>query len=165
MRPAPYVTLCAAAVILDATLTPHIEILGARPDFAVLVVVYGALLLGGRAPIISGFTMGLIADSELPEYLGLNALALAITGYLASRILDHLVKANIFVQCTVIAGATLLRDVIYYVVYYRNHLELFGRFLVHQGLLGAVYTAVLGALIYALARALNWKGVTSGSHW
>ncbi len=165
MRMGPYIVLCAAAVILDATLAPEIEILGARPDLAVLVLVYGALLLGGRAPIVAGFFMGLVADTELPEYLGLNALALAITGYLASRLLDHLVKANIFVQCTVIAGATLLHDLIYYVVYYRNHLDLFGRFFVHQSLLGAAYTAVLGAVVYAVARALNWRGVTGGSHW
>jgi rod shape-determining protein MreD len=165
VRTGPYIALCVAAVILDATLSPEIEILGARPDFAVLVVVYGALLMGGRAPIISGFFMGLVADAELPEYLGLNALALAITGYLASRLLDHLVKANILVQCTVIAGATLLHDLIYYVVYYRNHLDLFGRFYVHQGFLGALYTAVLGAVIYGVAKATNWKGVTGGSHW
>ena len=165
MRMGPYIVACVVAVVLDATLAPEIEILGARPDFAVLVLVYGALLMGGRTPIISGFFIGLVADSELPEYLGLNALALAITGYLASRLLDHLVKANIFVQCTVIAGATLLHDVIYYIVYYRNHLDLFGRFFVHQALLGAVYTAVLGAVIYAVARAANWRGVTSASHW
>ncbi len=165
MRMGPYIATCVLAVVLDATLAPEIEILGARPDFAVLVIVYGALLMGGRTPIISGFLMGLVADSELPEYLGLNALALAITGYLASKLLDHLVKANIFVQCTVIAGATLLHDAIYYVVYYRNHLDLFGRFFVHQALLGAVYTAMLGAVIYAVARAANWRGVTSASHW
>ena len=138
---------------------------GANADLAVLVLVHGALLLGGRTPIISGFLMGLVADSELPEYIGLNALALAITGYVVSRLLDHLVKANIFVQCTVIAGATLLHDLIYYVVYYRNHLDLFGHFFAHQALLGAAYTAMLGAVIYAVGRAVNWKGMTSATRW
>ncbi|MCD4690854.1 rod shape-determining protein MreD [bacterium] len=165
MKLGPYIVVCLAAVILDATLGPEIEILGARPDFAVLVVIYGALLFGGRTPIVSGFLMGVVADAELPHYLGLNALALAITGFLAARLLDHLVKTSIFVQCTVIAGATLLHDAVYYIVYYRNHLDLFGHFFLHEALLGAAYTAALGAVVYAVVRASNWRTVTSGSRW
>ncbi len=163
MRTGPYIALCAAAIILDATLGPEMEILGARPDIAVLVIVYGALLIGGRTPVIAGFAMGLVADTELPEYLGLNALALSITGYLATRVLDHLVKANVLVQCVVIACAALLHDLIYYVVYYRNHLDLFGRFFMRQSLLGALYTALLGALLYAIAKTWTSRGGSGGS--
>ncbi|MFH1502501.1 MAG: rod shape-determining protein MreD [Candidatus Eisenbacteria bacterium] len=162
MRIGAYAALAFIAVVLDATVAPEIEILGARPDLLVLVVVYGSLVLGSRPATIAGFVMGLIADSEMAEYLGLNALALAIVGFLSAGTWDHLVRGNVFVQCAVLAAATVIHDAIYYLVYYRNHLDMFWRFIARYGLLGGLYTAALGAVVFAIARARGWRAIAGG---
>jgi len=112
MRIGTYAALAFLAVVLDATVAPQMEILGARPDLLVLVVVYGSLVLGPRPATIAGFVMGLVADSEMSEYLGLHALALAVVGYLSGGLWDHLVRGNVFVQCGVLLAATLAHDAI-----------------------------------------------------
>lgn len=159
MRVGVLALLAAIAVIADAALAPLIEIFGARPDFLVLVVVYASLVVGTRPATIAGFLVGLVVDSELPEYLGLHALALSVVGYVTGGVWDHLVRGNVFVQCTLIFGASLLHDVIYYVVYYRNHLDMLGPFLWRYGIPGAGYTAVFGAVIFAVARAAGWRSI------
>jgi len=164
MRTVWFVILAFAAAVLDASAVPEAEILGTRPDLLVLVVVYGGLVLGARPATLAGFALGLVADTELPEYLGLHALALSTVGYVTAAVWDRLVRANVLVQCAVLFGATLLHDVIYYLVYYRNHMDMFGRFIVRFGLSGALYTAVLGVLVYAVARAAGWRGIADGTH-
>jgi len=163
MRTGTYVALAFAAVVLDAVLAPQIAILGARPDFLVLVVVYAGLALGATPAVIGGFAIGLVADSELPDYLGLHALSLSLTGYVTAGLWDHLVKSNVLMQCAILFSASLLHDAIYYFGYYRNHLDLFGRFFVRYGLLGAAYTAALGALIYLVARWRQWEAIVGDS--
>ncbi|MBD3367839.1 MAG: rod shape-determining protein MreD [Candidatus Eisenbacteria bacterium] len=163
MRIGLFSAIAFAAVILDSALAPEIEILGARPDLLVLVVVYGSLLVGGRQAIVAGFLMGVASDADIPSYLGLNALALSITGLATFRVWNHLVRASVLVQCAVIFAATLLHDVIYYLGYYRNHLDMFGRFIIRYSIPGALYTAAIGVVIYALARALGLREVSGGS--
>jgi rod shape-determining protein MreD len=159
MRIGVLTVLAAIAVIADAAIAPEIEIAGARPDFLVLVVVYASLLVGTRPATIVGFLVGLVADSELPEYLGLHALALATVGYVTGGVWDHLVRGNVLVQCTLVFGAALLHDVIYYLVYYRNHLEMLGPFLLRYAVPGALYTAVFGGVLFALARLAGWRSI------
>jgi len=159
MRIGILVLLAATAVVVDASLSPEIEIAGSRPDFLVLLVAYASLLVGTRPATIAGFLVGLVADSESPEYLGLHALALSVVGYVTGGAWDHLVRGNVLVQCAVIFGASLLHDVIYYVVYYRNHLDMLGPFLLRYGMPGAAYTAVFGAVIFLFASARGWRSI------
>ena len=164
MRVGAFAFMAFVAVVLDATLAPEIEILGARPDLLVLVVVYGSLIMGARAATIAGFLVGLVVDSELPEYLGLNALALSALGYLSGGTWDHLVRANVLVQCAVLFAASLAHDAIYYLVYYRNHVDMFARFMARYGLLGGLYTAALGVVIFVLARTRGWRAIAGGPY-
>jgi rod shape-determining protein MreD len=137
--------------------------LGARPDFLVLVIVYGSLLLGARPAAVIGFLVGFLAGADEWETMGLSALALSIIGYASAGVWDHLVKVNVLAQCTVLFIATLLHDSIYYMVYFGYRMEIFVRFLATQGALGALYTAVLGAIIYTVARVAGWRAITGGS--
>lgn len=164
MRAVRLALIAFAAVILDAALAPEIEIAGARPDFLVMVIVYASLIMGGRAATIVGFLLGLAADAEVPEYMGLNALALSATAYATSGLWSHLVRTNVFVQCLVLFAGSLLHDIIYYFFYYRNHLDMLGRFLVRFGVPGGLYTAAFGGLIFLIARSKNWRAVAGGAH-
>ena len=163
MRTGWFAGLAVAAVVLDSAVAPEIELLGARPDFLVLVVAYAALTLGARPATIVGFILGLIVDAEQPEYLGLHALSLSLIGFASAAAWEHLVRGSLFVQICVLFGAALTHDVIYYVVYYRNHLDMFARFLVRFGLIGAAYTAAFTVLVFVLARARTWRAIVGGT--
>ena len=163
MRTGWFVGLAVAAVILDSAVAPRIELLGARPDFLVLLVAYAALVLGARPATIIGFIVGLIVDAEQPEYLGLHALSLAAIGFASAAAWEHLVRGSLFVQICVLFGAALTHDIIYYVVYYRYHLDIFGRFFVRFGLIGAAYTAAFSVMIFIFARANAWRAIASGT--
>jgi len=158
-----FIGLAIAAVVLDSAVAPEIEFLGARPDFLVLVVAYAGLVLGARPATVVGLIMGLIVDAEQPEYLGLHALSLAIIGYATAVAWEHLVRGSLFVQITVLFGAALAHDVIYYVVYYRNHLDMFGRFFVRFAPAGAAYTAAFAVVVYMLAQARGWRAIAGGT--
>jgi rod shape-determining protein MreD len=158
-----FVGLAVAAVVLDSAVAPEIEFLGARPDFLVLVVAYAGLVLGARPATIVGFILGLVVDAEQPEYLGLHALALSVIGYASAAAWEHLVRGSLIVQISVLFCAALAHDVMYYVIYFRNHLDMFARFFVRFGLTGAAYTAAFAVLIYALALVRSWRPITGGT--
>jgi rod shape-determining protein MreD len=158
-----FIGLAIAAVVLDSAVAPEIEFLGARPDFLVLIVAYAGLVLGARPATVVGFILGLIVDAEQPEYLGLHALALSVIGYGTAVAWEHLVRGSLFVQITVLFGAAIAHDVIYYVVYYRNHLDMFGRFFVRFVPAGAAYTAAFAVVVYALAQARSWRAIVGGT--
>jgi len=157
------VLLAFAAVVLDAALAPEIEIAGARPDFLVLAIVYTSLVMGARAATITGFAIGLAADAAMPEYLGLHALSLSATAFAVSALWSRLVRTNALVQCMVLLAGSLMHDAIYYIAYYRNHLDLFGRFLLRFGVPGGLYTAALGSIVYFIALARNWRAIAGGA--
>lgn len=163
MKTGWFVGLAAAAVVLDSAVAPEIELLGARPDFLVLVVAYAGLVLGARPATIIGFIVGLVVDAEQPEYLGLHALALSVIGYASAAAWEHLVRGSLLVQASVLFCAALVHDVIYYIVYFRNHLDMFGRFFVRFGLTGAAYTAAFAVVVYALAMVRSWRPIIGGT--
>jgi rod shape-determining protein MreD len=163
VRIARLVVLAFVAVILDAALAPEIAIAGARPDFLVMVVVYASLIVGGRTATVAGFAVGLAADAEIPEYLGLHALALSLTAFAMSGLWTRLVRSNVFVQMLVLLAASLAHDAIYYLFYYRDHLDLFARFLLRFGLAGGLYTAALGGVVYLVARRRNWRAIAGAA--
>ncbi len=163
MKAGWFIGLAVAAVILDSAVAPEIELLGARPDFLVLIVAYAGLVLGARPATIVGFILGLIVDAEQPEYLGLHALSLSVIGFASAAAWEHLVRGSLFVQISVLFGAALAHDLMYYVVYYRNHLDIFARFFVRFGIIGAAYTAAFTVVIFVLARARMWRAIVGGT--
>ncbi len=120
-------------------------------------------MLGARPATIVGFILGLIVDAEQPDYLGLHALSLSVIGFASAAAWEHLVRGSLFVQICVLFGAALAHDIIYYVVYYRNHLDMFARFFVRFGLLGGAYTAAFAVVIYILARINTWRAIAGGT--
>jgi rod shape-determining protein MreD len=74
-----------AAVLLQTTVAPNIRILGANPDFALIVVVCVALLRGAEVGAVFGFLTGTLVAVALMQPLGLSAFVFVLLGYLAGR--------------------------------------------------------------------------------
>ena len=74
-----------AAILLQTALAPHLRLLGAYPDFALIIVVCVALVKGAETGAVFGFLTGLISAIALMEPFGLSAFVFVLIGYLAGR--------------------------------------------------------------------------------
>ncbi len=75
----------AVAVALQASVAPHLRLLGANPDFALIVVVCVALIKGSETGAVFGFLTGMITAIALMEPLGVAAFVFVLIGYFAGR--------------------------------------------------------------------------------
>jgi rod shape-determining protein MreD len=73
--------LLLPAAVLQVTLAPRLEILGAFPNFVLLVVVGWTLVRGAGPGIRWAIGGGLLLDLLAPGPLGVHALALAAAAY------------------------------------------------------------------------------------
>jgi rod shape-determining protein MreD len=77
--------LMLIAFLLQTIVSPHVRILGASPDFALLAVVCVGLLRGAEVGAIFGFVLGLLVSIALLAPLGVNSFVYVLIGYLAGR--------------------------------------------------------------------------------
>jgi rod shape-determining protein MreD len=77
--------LLVAATLLQTAVAANIRIIGANPDFALLIVVAVALLRGAEVGAVFGFATGGIVSIALFEPPGVRSLALVAVGFLAGR--------------------------------------------------------------------------------
>jgi rod shape-determining protein MreD len=73
--------LLLPAAVLQVTLAPRLELLGAFPNFVLLAVVGWTLVRGAGAGIRWAIAGGLLLDLLAPGPLGVHALALAVAAY------------------------------------------------------------------------------------
>ncbi len=77
--------LLLAALLLQTLVAPNIRILGASPDFALIIVVAVAMLRGCQVGAAFGFLTGVLVGVALLEPLGMSALVFVVVGYFAGR--------------------------------------------------------------------------------
>lgn len=63
----------------------EVHVIGASPDFALLVVMSLGLLGGSMTGAVAGFAIGLLIDCLMLQTMGVTALMLLTVGYLAGR--------------------------------------------------------------------------------
>ncbi len=102
-----------AAVLLQTTIAPNIRILGANPDFALVIVVCVALLRGAEMGAVFGFLTGSLVAVALMEPLGLGAFVFVIVGYFVGRYAETADLSAGFAPLVSAFGATLIASVLY----------------------------------------------------
>ena len=80
--------LVSAALVLQATVLPHLAWRGVVPDVVLLVVVATALVKGSQVAMVTGFAAGVLLDVAPPadHVAGRWALALVLVGYVAGLV-------------------------------------------------------------------------------
>jgi rod shape-determining protein MreD len=73
------------AVLLETALASNIRVMGANPDFALIVVACVGLLRGAEIGAAFGFFAGTLVSFVLLEPVGVNSFIFVIVGYLAGR--------------------------------------------------------------------------------
>ncbi|HJW75045.1 MAG TPA: rod shape-determining protein MreD, partial [Thermoleophilia bacterium] len=77
--------LLVVATLLQTLIAPNMRVLGANPDFMLIVVASVGLLRGAETGALFGFAGGVLVALALFQPLGIAAFVLVIVGYFAGR--------------------------------------------------------------------------------
>jgi rod shape-determining protein MreD len=101
------VVLILLTAILQVAFFAQVELFGASPDGAALIVMSLGLLGGSVAGAVSGFSVGLLVDCLLMQTLGAFAASNMAVGYLAGRYRESVGVPNRPTVVVLGAGFTL----------------------------------------------------------
>jgi rod shape-determining protein MreD len=145
--------LLVAALLLQTTVAPNIRILGASPDFALIIVVCVGLLRGCQVGAVFGFLTGVLVGVALLEPLGMSALVFVIVGYFAGRYAETADLSAPVAPLVGVFAATLLANVIVATLQYLLERQVPFGFWVGRVLLPSlVLNTLLAAGFYLFAR-------------
>lgn len=151
-------------VLLQSTLAPHVRMLGASPDFALVAVVCVGLVRGSETGAVFGFLTGACVAVAVFGPLGLSSLVLVLVGYFAGRYAETADPSSGMAPIVVVVVGTALAEITYALAQFLLGRQApFGFFFVHALLPELVLNGLLAAPGYLLARLWLREGVTHGA--
>ena len=115
-----HVILLFLAFVVDSTWGHEIAIRGIRPDFVLMMLIYGAMGSGAFAGTILGFSVGLLEDfNGSPEQLGLNALCNTLVAYGVGIAGNTLYRDSLSTLLLTLLAASFVHSAIYWLVFTR----------------------------------------------
>jgi rod shape-determining protein MreD len=147
--------------LLQTTVAPNIRILGANPDFALILVCCVALLRGAEVGAVFGFLIGTFVSVVLVEPLGLNSLVFIVVGYLVGRYAETADLSSSLAPLVAVFMASLIGMTMLTVAQFLLGKQVPVAFaLTHIILPSVVLNALLATPLYLLVRLWLPKGVT-----
>jgi rod shape-determining protein MreD len=145
------------AAVLELTLWPYLAIGDAHPHFVLVYVVILAVVLGLDAGLTAAFAGGLLIDFLAPRPLGSTAFTLLICAGLAVLMARLLVQIRYLAPVIIVFVLSFAYSLVAAVLY-----DALGGSValvdpIRTLLPGAVYDAVLAALVGPLAVALRMR--------
>jgi rod shape-determining protein MreD len=141
------------AVLLQTAVAPHLRLLGANPDFALIAVVCVALVKGPVAGAVSGFLTGMLTAVALMEPFGLSAFVFVLVGYLAGRYAETADLPAGVAPLLTVAVATLVANALFATAQFLLAREVPLGFFAGRVLLPSlVFNTLLAAPLYLLVR-------------
>jgi rod shape-determining protein MreD len=140
------------AVLLQTTVAPHLRLLGAYPDFALIFLVCVALLKGSEVGAVFGFLTGMFTAIALLEPFGLSAFVFVLVGFLAGRYAETADLSSGFAPLLSVFVASVLANVLLAVAQFLLAREVpvgffFGRVLLPSVVLNTLLAVPLYVLI------------------
>lgn len=149
------VAIVLLGVLLQLSFFSRVELLHTSPDVLPALVVALALLGGGMAGAVIGFSVGLLAATLVGEALGLSSLVLLTTGYLAGIYRERADVSGVLVPALLCMGFTVFAEVGYAVMQLVLGVDAsISALVLRDLLLKGIYAFFLGAPIYVGVRRL-----------
>ena len=143
---------------LQSTLFQYIEILGVRPNTALIIIISYSILRGDVEGAILGLFAGLLTDIYFNSYIGLYALMCMLIGYFCGKPFRNFFRENFFLPLSLTALCSVLYQFIVYVVNFLFLAQLNLPFYFRTIILpGSVYTLILSVPIYSFLYWVNIK--------
>ncbi|MFB0974806.1 MAG: rod shape-determining protein MreD [Tolumonas sp.] len=112
-----YLTLIAAIILAMVPLPAAIDMF--RPDWVALVVLYWVIALPHHLGIVSAWVVGLIMDILLGSTLGIHALGMAVTTYVAAAQYQKLRNFSVWQQALVMGSLIFIGQLL---IFWVEHL-------------------------------------------
>lgn len=144
-----------AGLLARASSSQLLSVFGVTPDLLTLVVVYWALAGGPLAGVLSGFVVGFVADAETGRFLGLTAGALAGIGFMIGSVGSSLHREKPPAQLVVLFLSTVLVLGLRTLFAVGGDMASWISAFPFAVLARALYTALVGPVLYLIARALG----------
>jgi rod shape-determining protein MreD len=148
---------------LQSTLFSDLSYRGVKPDLLAIIVIFYSLFHGTLSGAGLGFIYGLGEDLILGRFVGLNALAKGITGYVIGLGEKRVFKENFLVPLLVCFSGTVLCQVVYLLLLSLVSGE--NVWLRFKGVIlpQALYNSLLGLLIYGKFAKSATRGILKRS--
>jgi rod shape-determining protein MreD len=138
------VALGVFAAVAQVTCFAKMDVFGASPDFALLVVISLGLLGGSLTGAVAGFGIGLLIDCLLLQTLGAFALTMLTVGYVAGRYRENIGPPRRWAVLILGGALTLLGAVVIAAVQIGTGVDADVSFLVVRD---AVVKSLIGAVL------------------
>ncbi len=148
--------------ILQVTAIRAMALAGCVPDLMVILLVSIVLGRGPVLAVIIGFLLGFLQDLGNASFLGMNALAKSILAYGVSRVGGGLLPENVLYKGFIVFAACLVNDIVVLPIATSFSLGDVIVSFFRYSLLSALYSAVLGVVVYALLEVLTRRVVRPG---
>ncbi len=143
-------------ILFQSLLSDMVTIMGVKFDLAIIILVCIALTRGPTYGLIFGFLIGLLLDVLTPQTLGWGALVKCLIGFTLGNFKDNLYLESLYSKVGVIFFALILNDFLYYIFTSGVNATTF-RILSNYSLPSAVYTSIVGALIFLTLTRIKWE--------
>jgi rod shape-determining protein MreD len=142
-------------LLAHSTAGSFLALWGVGPDLLSLVVIYWALAFGARAGVIAGFVVGLVADAQAARFFGLSAGTLAAIGFVVGTLGGSLHRERPPAQLVVLFLGTVAALSVRFLFSTFGDMRAWITIFPRDVVLRALYTAVLGPVLYTVMRALG----------
>ena len=144
------ILLITLALLVQSTLVGRFDIMGVRPDLALLVLLFIVKYSEPSESIMYGFLIGFLQDIYTPEYLGFNALTMSFMAFLLGFVKERVTVEKGIVHFLVIFSACIVHDSIFLSFYAHFNFTHLGTLFLTTALPGAAYTSVLSLITVML---------------
>jgi rod shape-determining protein MreD len=145
-----------AAFLLQTTVFQSLALADVVPNLLLVVTVTYAYLRGRTSGILIGFFCGMLLDMGYGSVIGLYALAFLTIGFLVGFCQKIYFRESLILPAVLITVSDLLYGIYYYITEFLVRAKLnFGFYFLHIILPEAIYTAIVGILVFRLLVALE----------
>lgn len=141
--------LVPLALVVQATVAPLFSLYGVQPSFFLVVFVLFTLRTGALPAVWMGFFCGMALDTYSIGTVGAFSFALTIVGFSLGQLHERRVHLGYPMRVSLLGIAALIHDILWHLVN-RHGLAQLGGFLLRLALPSALYTMLIGAVVFAL---------------
>lgn len=142
--------------VLQATVFRHLPLGGVTPNILIMITVASGLMYGRKLGMYSGVIGGLLIDAMFNSVIGLTILIYAFIGYVNGMLNKLYFKDKLYIPAITIVLSDLAYGILYYICRFmlRGRMD-FPYYLMHVMMPEAVYTLIVGLLIYLVMRRIK----------
>lgn len=149
---ARFILLLGAFLLGNLLVAPHVAVNGVAPDFYVMAVVFGALRWGPLWGAVLGFVLGINRDAILLDDFGMYGLALTVVGFAVGKMKQALYLDLPALDLALLCAAGIVTGLVAALVGAHESFALFEERFFYEVPLGALYTAVVGGVLFRLLK-------------